>query len=286
MKASAAARAVFASMWIGWQREIGWANPGLGLLLIAVAPASTVLSVALVFWVGASNGGTPNALALGGGLAYVIVGASLYAQVGQYAWVPNSAISEGKNTGLFTQVYMTPASSVPYLIGRCLASFLDSLPVVAISFVLAYLASSSLLGERLPLILSPLSILMVVVAMLASFPAAVGLGLILGAYSLFASRLEWALPSYIAGALMIFSEALFPLSVLPWPLSAVGQAVPFTYLMRASRVALLDPSGTGYLVNLGECVVTSVATLILGLVAYRWGESRARAKGLLDRKTR
>ena len=280
-----AARAVFASIWIGWQREIGWTNPGLGLLMIGVAPAATVLSVALVFWVGASNGQT-GSLSMGAGLAYVIIGASLYAQVGQYAWVPNSAISEGKNNGLFTQVYMTPTSSVPYLVGRCLASFVDSLPVVAISFGLAFYASASLLGQQLPLTLSPLSIAMVMLAMLASFPAAVGLGLILGAYSLFASKLEWALPSYIAGALMIFSEALFPLSVLPWPLSVVGQFVPFTYLMRASRAALLDPAAQGYFVNLGECVLTSVVALVLGLAAYRWGETRAREKGFLDRKTR
>jgi ABC-2 type transport system permease protein len=216
----------------------------------------------------------------------VIIGASLYAQVGQYAWVPNSAISEGKNTGLFTQVYMTPSSSVPYLVGRCLASFVDSLPVVAISFGLAYYAAVSLLGQQLPLIVSPVSIAMVMLAMLTSFPAAVGLGLMLGAYSLFASKLEWALPSYIAGALMIFSEALFPLSILPWPLSVVGQFVPFTYLMRASRAALLDPAAQGYFFNLGECVLTSVVALVLGLAAYRWGETRAREKGFLDRKTR
>jgi hypothetical protein len=74
--------------------------------------------------------------------------------------------------------------------------------------------------------------------------------------------------------------------VLPWPLSTFGQIVPFTYLMRASRAALLDPGATGYLVNLAGCAVTSASALVLGLAAYRWGESRARMKGFLDRKTR
>ncbi len=84
---------------------------------------------------------------------------------------------------------------------------------------------------------------------------------------------------------MLFSEALFPSSTLPWPLSAVSQVVPFTYLMRAARAALMDPAASAYLINLGECALTSILTLLVGLFVYGRGERRARMKGFIDKKS-
>ena len=233
-------KAITASVWLGWQRELSWGNPAFVLLLKTAGPVAAVMTATIVFWFGSSQASLAPAT-LAHGLAYIVVGASLYGQISIYAWVPTSAIAEGKNTNLFPQVYITPPSAIPYLAGRCLASFVISLPVVCLAFAIPYYADRGLFGYSLPIEVSPLSVALVAIAMLASFPAALGLGFTLGSYSIFASRLEWAIPAYIAGSLMIFSEALFPLSVLPWPLSAFGQAVPFTYLMRAARAALLDP---------------------------------------------
>jgi ABC-type polysaccharide/polyol phosphate export permease len=278
-------RAIFASMWMGWQRELGWVNPALSLLLKAAAPVAMVLMAMMVFWFGSNQAGSLSTAQVAYGLAYVVIGASLYGQISMYAWVPTSAIAEGKNTNIFPQVYITPVSSVPYLAGRCLASFVDSIPIVAISFTIAYYVSLSLFSYSLPFTISPASILMIAVAMFASFPAALGLGYVLGAYSIFASKLEWAIPSYIAGTLMIFSEALFPSSVLPSPLSLVSQILPFTYFMRASRAALLDVSYQDYLVFVGYTILGGLLLLLLGYAVFKWAERRAKMKGFIDKKT-
>ncbi len=274
-------RAVVASIWMGWQRELGWGNPVFTILLRAATPVATVLTAAIVYWFGSSQGGFFNPARL----AYVVVGASLYSQVSAYSITPTSAISEGKNTNLFPNVYITPSSALPYLGGRCLASFIDSLPTVALSFMAAYFSSIWLLGTSIPIRVSLESLVMLTIAMVAVFPAALGLGYLLGSYAIFATKFEWALPSYIGGVLMIFSEALFPSSVLPWPLPLISDGLPFTYFMRASRAALIEGSLANYSLQLGLTVTSGFVLLIFGVSFFRWAEKRGRMKGYIDRKT-
>src|SRR5205807_8555894 len=81
------------------------------------------------------------------------------------------------------------------------------------------------------------------VALVVNILASMGLVFLLGAYAIFASKFEWALPTYVSGLLMVFSEALFPASLLPHPFSDVGNVLPFTEFIRASRSVLL-PRGS------------------------------------------
>jgi len=273
-------RAVFASVWMGWQREMEWANPVFCLIIKTVAPIAAVLTAAAVYWFGSSFAGlfTPERL------AYIVVGSSLYGQVGAYAYVPTSAIAEGKWSNLYPQVFITPPSSIPYLAGRCLASFADSAPIVGISLAVSYYASYILFGKAPTFIVTTTSALMTAAALVASLPCAIGLGYVLGSYSVFVSRFEWALPSYVSGLLMIFSEALFPASVLPYPFSFVAEALPFTYLMRASRAALIYDSWSLYTSSMTYLIIGGLVFLAVGIYTFRIAEQSARRKGLLDKK--
>jgi ABC-type polysaccharide/polyol phosphate export permease len=273
-------KAIFAAAWMGWQREMEWTNPVLSLFIKTVAPTAAVLSAAAVYWFGSSYAG----LFTSERLAFIVVGASLYAQVGAYAYVPTSAIAEGKWSNLYPQVYITPTSSIPYLAGRCLASFADSAPVVVISLAVSYYASYVLFGASPAIHVSLGAAFMVALALLASLPAALGLGYVLGSYSIFVSRFEWALPSYVAGVLMIFSEALFPASILPYPLPFVAEALPFTYLMRAARAALIYDSWSLYLTSMAYLIVGGIVFLAIGMLLFSQAEQSARRKGLLDKK--
>jgi ABC-type polysaccharide/polyol phosphate export permease len=273
-------KAILAAAWMGWQREMEWTNPALSLFIKTVAPTAAVLGAAAVYWFGSSFAG----LFTADRLAYILVGASLYAQVAAYAYVPTAAISEGKWSNLYPQVYITPTSSIPYLAGRCLASFADSAPVVAISLVVSYYASIVLFGSAPTILLSVNSVLMTTAALLVSLPAAMGLGYIIGSYSIFVSRFEWALPSYVSGLLMIFSEALFPASILPYPLQLIAQALPFTYLMRASRAALIYDSWSTFTLSMGYLALGGLILLVIGVVGFNQAERSARGKGLIDKK--
>jgi len=273
-------RAVLAAAWMGWKREMEWTNPALSLVIKTVAPAAAVLGAATVYWFGASFAGQFTAERL----AYILVGASIYGQVAAYAYVPTSAIAEGKWSNLYPQVYITPTSSTPYLAGRCIASFADSLPVIAVSLAVSYYVSYALFRVSPTLLVSLRSILMVLGALLASVPATLALGYILGSYSIFVSRFEWALPSYVSGLLMIFCEALFPANVLPYPLPLVAELLPFTYLMRACRAALIYDLWPAYVASMGFLICGGLVFLAIGIIAFSLAERSARGKGFIDKK--
>jgi ABC-type polysaccharide/polyol phosphate export permease len=274
-------RPLLASIWMGWQRDVGWGNPVLAILARAVAPAAGALTAAIVYWFGSSSAGLFDPSRL----AYVVIGASLYGQIALYAYVPTAAIAEGKNSYVYPQVYMTPSSSVPYLAGRCIASFLESIPVVVISLACSAFVATEFFHSHLPLIVSPLSIALALLAMVLVFPSALGVGYLLGSYAIFASKFEWAVPSYIAGTLMILSEALYPASVLPWPLSLVAESLPFTYFMRATRDVLLYGSFQSYVSDAAVAFLLGVPIVILGLLAFRSGEKKGRLNGFIDKKS-
>jgi ABC-type polysaccharide/polyol phosphate export permease len=273
-------KAIFAAAWMGWKREVEWANPVLSLVIKTVAPTAAVLGAAAVYWFGATASGQFTAERL----AYILVGASIYGQVAAYAYVPTAAISEGKWSNLYPQVYITPTSSIPYLAGRCLASFADSTPVIAVSIAISYFVSFALFGIFPTIYVSPQSLLMLSAALLASIPATLALGYLLGSYSIFVSRFEWALPSYVSGLLMIFSEALFQASILPYPLPLIAYALPFTYLMRASRAAIISYEWSSYVTSLTYLLLGGLIFLAIGIVAFSLAEHSARSKGYIDKK--
>jgi len=259
---------------------MSWTNPVASLLIKTVAPTAAVLSAAIVYWFGSSFVGlfTPERL------AYIIVGASIYGQVAAYAYVPTAAIAEGKWSNLYPQVYITPSSTVPYLAGRCLGSFVDSIPVVAISLFVSYYVSFPMFKAYPVIIISPVSVLMLAAALIVSLPTAMALGYLLGAYTVFVTKFEWALPSYVSGLLMIFSEALFPASVLPYPFSLIPEILPFTYLMRASRDALIYNSWSLYLGSMEYLTFGGLVFLAIGILIFRLAEDSARNKGFIDKK--
>ncbi len=272
-----------ASIRVGWYREFNWTNPVAGFSLRAVGPLASVIAASTVYYVGATNNIPPSFDP--SRLAYILIGAALYAHVAAYSWVPTLAIAEGKWTYVFPQVYISPHSSLPYLTGRTLASFVTSTLTVIVSLVLSFYVLSSVFHTNIPFIVSPFSVSQLFFAMLVNIPAALGLGLLLSAYTLFATKIEWALPTYVAGLLMVFSEALFPVSFLPWPLSAIGNILPFTEFMRASRQAMIYGDIFSYFSYLGLSALGGITFLGLGLLTFKYSENRARRLGVIDKKT-
>src|SRR6267378_1612029 len=274
-------RSIVASVRVGWYREFNWTNPLLGFSMRTVGPLAGVIAASSVYYVGASGAGRFSP----GQLAFILIGAALYAHVAAYSWVPTLAIAEGKWTYIFPQVYISPHSSLPYLTGRTLASFASSTLTVIVSLVLSFYVLSSIFRTSIPFIVTPLSVSLLFLAMLVNILAALGLGLLLSAYALFATKFEWALPTYVAGLLMVFSEALFPVSFLPHPVSDIANVLPFTEFIRASRQAMIYGDMYSYSFYLGLSAIGGVIFLAMGFLAFRYAENRARRLGVIDKKT-
>ncbi len=278
-------RTIVASIRVGWSRDFGWTNPIVGFSLRTVAPIASTMTATTILWIGFKEGNVISPSQLPYLLGYILLGATLYAHISAYSWVPTLAIAEGKWTYVFPQVYVSTKSSPPYLAGRCLASFASSTVTSIASLVIAVIISSMLFRVSIPFIVTALSISLLGLALVVNILASMGLGFMLGAYAIFASKFEWALPTYVSGLLMIFSEALFPVSLLPHPLSDVGNILPFTEFIRAARAALLAPgSVSDYFYYISLSFVGGIIFLALGLLAFRCAEKRARRLGVLDRK--
>jgi ABC-type polysaccharide/polyol phosphate export permease len=267
---------------MGIQHDIAWTNPALSVALRAVAPLASAMTVSLIYWFGTTNSAagvfTP------AHLAYVLIGSTLYAHVASYAWVPTIAIAEGKNLSVFPHIYLTSRSTAFYVAGRAMSAFVISTITSVAALVLAYYLMGSALGVQIPVVATPTSALMVAAALLANIPAALGLGYLLGAYSLYASKFEWSLPGYVAGLLMVFSGALFPTSILPWPISTGAQYLPFTQFIAAAREALLPGSSGDYAISMLYCLVGGGILLAVSLVVYFAAERKARKDGVIDRR--
>jgi ABC-2 type transport system permease protein len=276
-------RSVLASVRVGWYREFNWTNPFLGFSMRTVGPLAGVIAASSVYFVGSTN--TVPSSFDPSRLAYILLGAALYAHIAAYSWVPTLAIAEGKWTYVFPQVYISPHSALPYLTGRTLASFVSSTMSVIASLVVSFYVLSSIFHTNIPFIVNPFTVSLLFVAMLVNILAALGLGLMLSAYTLFATKIEWALPTYVAGLLMVFSEALFPVSLLPHPLSDIANVLPFTEFMRASRQAMIYGNMYSYFSYLGLSVLGGIIFLALGFLAFGYAGRRARRLGVIDKKT-
>ncbi len=277
-------RSLIASIRVGWARDFGWTNPILGFSLKTIAPIASTMTALTILYIGFRNGVSITPEKFPYQLGFIIIGATLYAHISAYSWVPTLAIAEGKWTFVFPQVYVSTRSSPPYLAGRCLASFASSTVTSIASLAIAVVISLLLFGVAIPLVVTPLSVVLFGVALIVNIFASMGLGFLLGAYAVFASKFEWALPTYVSGLLMVFSEALFPVASLPHPFSDIGNVLPFTEFIRASRAVLLDGSVGSYFYYLGLSFVGGIILLVLGLLAFKYSERRARRLGVLDRK--
>ena len=277
-------RSLLASAWMGIQHDLSWTTPPLSLGIRAVAPFASAMTVSIIYWFGVTGGGLNMANFDPLKLAYVLVGSTLYAHVASYAWVPTIAIAEGKNLSVFPHIYLTARSTALYVAGRAMSAFVISTITSLVALGVAYYILVGFLDTSIPLIVTPLSVLMLAGALLANIPAALGLGYFLGAYSLYASKFEWSLPGYVAGLLMVFCGALFPPDILGHPISDGANYIPFTQFIAAARDALVYDNFGGYLYSMSICLAGGLLLLGASLWVYFASEKKARKDGVIDRR--
>jgi ABC-2 type transport system permease protein len=116
------------------------------------------------------------------------------------------------------------------------------------------------------------------------------MGLILASITLMVAHHFFLIGEAVAGALYLFSGAIFPLEVLPAWLRPIGYVMPITYwleLMRRSligEVAQAFPTLAQYsnLQLLGILLGLTVVFAVVSVFTFRWCDHRARELGLID----
>jgi ABC-2 type transport system permease protein len=267
------------SAWLGWQIESNWTDPFLFAVYSLVKPLAGAAILVVMYSI-ITQGAFEAAI-----FPYIYLGNAFYIYVGQImngiAW---AVIDDREHYKTLKYIYVAPVSFPTYLLGRSVARFL----VASISVIVTILFGVLFLQVRIdpsavdwPLFLAALLVGVVMLAML---------GLILGGIMLLLVHHMWDLGQAVAGALYLFSGAIFPLDVLPAYLRPIGYAMPITYWLELLRRALVGEVAEAFptlqrfsnLELMGILLGLTALFSVLSIFIFRWCEQRAREQGKLD----
>lgn len=220
--------------------------------------------------------------------SYMYIGNAFYMYVGQVmAGISYAVIDDREHYKTLKYMYLAPIHFPTYLLGRGVARFLIASISVFVSLLVGVFflkVQINLLQVNWPLFLLSMALGVNMLAMM---------GLILASVMLLLAHHMWGIGEAVAGALFLFSGAIFPLEVLPPFLRYFGYLMPVTYWLELIRRSLIGQVAGAFptlshlsnLQLLGILVGLSVAFAIISVITFRWCDRRARERGLIDAVT-
>lgn len=190
--------------WLGWQIESNWTTPVL-FAVYSIAKPLALAGILVAMYATVTHGNFTSPV-----FTYMYIGNAFYLYVGAVmTGMAYAVIDDRERYRMLSSVYTAPVDIRLYLIGRGVARFVTGSAAVAITMVCGVLflhVSIHPLAVNWPLFLVGL---LMGIAMLAT------LGLMLAGAVLLLGHLSWSIGDAVAGALYLFSGAIFPLEVLP-----------------------------------------------------------------------
>jgi ABC-2 type transport system permease protein len=268
--------------WLGWQIESNWTRPLLFALYSIVKPLA-LAGILVVLYATITRGNFSSPI-----FVCMYLGNAFYMYVGAVmTGMAFAVIDDRERYQTLRSIYVAPVDIRWYLTGRGVARFvLGSVSVViTIAFGVIFLhLPLHVLGINWVLFLTTLATGIVMLAMM---------GLLLAGIVLILPHQSWSIGEAVAGALYLFSGAIFPLNVLPRVLRPIGFAMPLTYWLELLRrslvgsVALAFPTLSAWS-DLDLLGILVGLTLLFGssaLLIFGWCDAIARERGLIDRTT-
>jgi ABC-2 type transport system permease protein len=268
--------------WLGWQIESNWTDPFLFAVYSIIKPLAGAAILVVMYSV-ITNGNFASPI-----FSYIYLGNAFYIYVGAImTGISWAVIDDREHYKTLKYMYVAPINIPAYLIGRGVARFLVASITVILTIVIGFLflhVNVDLAAINWPLFLVSLLIGVVMLAMM---------GLSLAGISLLIVNNVWFIGDSVAGALFLFSGAIFPLEVLPAWLRPLGFIMPVTYWLELLRRSLVGHIAQAFptlqgLSNLQLIGILVGLTIIFGTISFylfRYCERIAQERGLLDRVT-
>ncbi len=282
MQTSTSWRSFRMAAWLGWLIESNWTDPFLFAVYSIVKPLSG--AAILVIMYGIISGGNFNTPLF----PYIYLGNAFYIYVGAVmTGVSWAVVDDREHYKTLKYMYIAPIYIPVYLLGRGVARFITGSIAVFITI------SAGVLFLKVPLHFAEINWGLFLVTLIVGVVMLAMLGLLLAGITLTVARHEGFIGEATAGALYIFSGAVFPLDVLPAWIRPVGYFMPTTYWLELLRRSLVGNVAQAFptLANfsnmeiLGILVGLSIFFGAVSIWVFRWCDSRARELGLIDRTT-
>lgn len=279
MNRSESFRSFRMATWLGWQIEANWTDPFLFAVYLIIKPLASVAILVVMYSI-ITNGNYDSPI-----FPYIYLGNAFYIYVAfVMTGVSLAVIEDREHYRTLKYMYVAPISMPYYLLGRGVSRFL-----VATVAVLITLAAGKLF-LHLPLNLNQVHWGLFLVSLFLGITMLAMMGLILASITLMIVNHHFILGDAVAGALYLFSGAIFPLEVLPTWLRPVGFAMPITYWLELMRRSLIGNVAEAFptlaAFSNGQLLgILSGMTLLFAVTSvfiFRWCDHRARERGLID----
>ena len=275
-------RSFSTAAWLGWKIESNWTDPFLFAIYSIVKPLASAGILVIMYSIIAQSDFTSPIF------AYLYLGNAFYQYVGAVmsglAW---AIIDDREHYRTLKYIYVSPISVPYYLLGRGVARFITTTfaVVVTIAFGLVFL--------KIPLDFGEANWGLFVLTLFIGIAMLATLGMMLAGIAMNIARHSDMIGEAVAGALFLFSGAIFPLSILPATIRWLGYVVPVSYwleLMRRSMIGSVADAVPTFstLTNTHLLLILAGLTLVFGFasaVIFGKLDHRARERGLIDQAT-
>jgi len=275
-------RTLRSAAWLGWQIESNWTDPLTFFIYSVIKPLASA-SILVVMYSVITDGDFSNPV-----FPYIYLGNAFYIYVAAVLnGVSWCVIEYREQYRMLKYIYIAPVYIPIYLLGRGFAKFIfGSLAVfITVTFGVLFL--------KVPLDLAQVDWPLFIVSLTLGILMLAMMGLTLGSVVLLIVNNVYFVGEAVAGALFLFSGAIFPLDVLPAWLRPIGYAIPITYWLELVRRSLIGSvaetfqtlAGFSNLQLIAILVGLTVAFTIIAFTVFRYCDHQAREKGYIDRVT-
>ena len=282
MQTSTSWRSFRMAAWRGWMIESNWTDPFLFAVYSIVKPISGAAILVVMYSI-ITQGNFSSAL-----FPYIYLGNAFYIYVGAVmTGVSWAVLDDREHYKTLKYMYIAPIYIPIYLLGRGVARFITGSIAVFITLL------AGVLFLEVKINFAEVDWILFFVTLVLGVVMLAMLGLLLAGVTLTVARHEGFIGEATAGALYIFSGAVFPLDVLPAWLRPIGYFMPTTYWLELLRRSLVGNVAQAF-PTLADFSNMQILTIMLGLSiffgvvsvqVFKLCDRLARERGLIDHTT-
>ncbi|MEW5936968.1 MAG: ABC transporter permease [Candidatus Thermoplasmatota archaeon] len=278
-------RTFWHATWLGWQLESNWTDPFLFMIYSIAKPIAGALILVVMYTI-ITLGNTTGPM-----FSYMYVGNAFYMFIAQVLFGVTWIIHDDReHYQTLRYLYISPSNFFVYILGRSVSKVLITTFGVGITLAFGVAA----LGVQI----DPFTVdwLLLFLSLALGLVCILAFGLALAGISFLTAKHSMGMNEGIAGIFYLFCGVIFPVQVLPSWSHGLAVALPLTYWMHVTRIALfgagsniaavdtvLGPVGVAH--SLGILTMSTLLFFLLSVLVFRVGDYIARKKGLIDMTT-